>query len=219
MPRRKRPKYPEELTPKEEKFVEARSDPERAGLSLTAAALDAGYSPKLVRAVASRVGKRPRVIKAIELRKKYLAEMADVRAADVLGATARIAFGSIVDALDADGNFDFRKAKHTGAADLIKKITKKPGEYGTAITVEFYPKDAALARLGNYLGLETEARPNPKKAALQLLDTIRRVQNLSLRDAIVALLRMQQERQVTLVPPELLLELARDNGITEISVE
>jgi hypothetical protein len=205
-------KDPGELTPRQRKLVEGVTDP--SCVSIAEAARRAGYKDgPAINAVANETLKIPKVAAAVEKRKAELAAHAEVTDVQVLGGTAKIAFASIEDALDKDGRFDFKKAVKTGAADLIKKISHRPSKYGEAVTVEFYPKDAALAKLGDYLGLNKDNAPNPKAAALKLLETVANEKRISKREAIEWLLKEQQERRQVLIPQPLLLDVARENGV------
>ncbi len=50
---------------------------------------------------------------------------------------------------------------------MIKKINRSPTKYGEAVSVEFYSKSDALAKLGNYVGVENFA-PKPTQNELDL---------------------------------------------------
>lgn len=152
------------LTKRQEKFVAAAADPNVK--SYTEAAKIAGYSPKTAGAIAGENLQKPEIFEAIEKRKKILAELAQVTDQHIFGATAEIAFSSIEDALDDSGYLDIAKAKKNGSISLIKKITRNPTKYGETVAIEFYPKDAALARIGEYLGMKQQDRSNEADANL-----------------------------------------------------
>lgn len=149
---------PRKLTKRQQKFVEAVADPKVK--SNTEAAKRAGYSKRTAAQIAEENLRKPEIFEAIEKRKAKLAELAQVSVVQVLGATAEIAFASIEDALDDRGYIDIPKAKQNGSISLIKKITRNPTKYGEAVAIEFYPKDAAQARLGEYLGMKQQDRIN-----------------------------------------------------------
>jgi len=147
------------LTKRQDKFVDAIISPETK--SQTEAALKANYSPNTAKVIASENLTKPYIVEEIQKRKERLARLAEVHEKEVMGATVEIAFASIEDALDDDGNLDFAKAKANGSVSLIKKITRNPTKYGETVAVEFYPKDQAQARLGEYLGMKTKDKENP----------------------------------------------------------
>lgn len=146
------------LTKRQQKFVETASDPNIK--SNTEAARRAGYSKHTAREAAVENLAKPHIFEAIEKRKAKLAELAQVTQLQILGATAEIAFASIEDALDDNGHLDIAKAKKNGSISLIKKITRNPNKYGETVAIEFYPKDAAQARLAEYLGMKQQDRIN-----------------------------------------------------------
>lgn len=152
------------LTKRQQRFVEAVADPNVK--SNAEAARRAGYSPKTAGEIAKENLQKPYIFEAIEKRKARLAELARVTDEHILGATAEIAFSSIEDALDDSGYFDFKKAKQNGSVALIKKITRNPTKYGETVAIEFYPKDAAQARLGEYKGMKQQERTNEQDADL-----------------------------------------------------
>lgn len=151
---KKPPKKPK-LSPQRLKFIENLSN----GMNQTKAYQDAypDASAATARANASTLLTNTNISEELEKRKQRAAHLADVRKAQVLGETAAIAFGDIADALTDWGTFSFELAKAAGVTHLIKKI--KPTMYGTE--VEFYNKADALAKLGNYLGMNVDAKENP----------------------------------------------------------
>ena len=160
MPRRQddsaRPKR--KLTKRQAAFVKNAADPKVK--SNTEAAVKAGYAKKNARITAAKNLTKSNIFKAIEKRKERLAELADVTEKQILGATAEIAFASIEDSLDDKGYLDYAKAKKNGSASLIKKLTRTPTKYGEVVSVEFYPKDSAQNRLGEYLGMKKADQKN-----------------------------------------------------------
>jgi hypothetical protein len=168
--RKKKPAEGQEtpkLTKRQEQFVVAAADPHVK--SNTEAAKIAGYSPKTASSIAEENLRKPEIFGAIEKRKRMLAELAQVTDQHIFGATAEIAFASIEDALDDSGHLDIAKAKRNGSISLIKKITRNPTKYGETVAIEFYPKDAAQARLGEYLGMKQQERANDSDVKLTLV--------------------------------------------------
>lgn len=159
------------LTKRQQKFVKEYTKPDTK--SATQAALAAGYSPKSAAESASENLKNSYIFEQIEMRKRRAERLAKVTPEQVLGATAAIAFSSIEDALDKNGYFDFTRAQETGAVEMIKKINRNPTKYGEAVSVEFYSKSEALAKLGNYIGVEKFA-PAVQTEELERFVTITR---------------------------------------------
>lgn len=117
---------------------------------------------------AARLMKDDTISREITRRKEKAARNANITAAQVMGATAMIAFADIRDAHDADGYFDYKKAVKTGAVALIKKMTRKTTQFGEDVSVEFYSKKDALDRLGDYLGMRVAvAAPSDDLAKLK----------------------------------------------------
>lgn len=146
----------DKLTPKQQKFVDAVS----TGVGHSQAAIAAGYSAKSARTLAARLLQDVAVRTALEERQAYYRSIADVEAAEVIGAQKEMAFASIEDALDDNGFLDFQKAKENGAAKLIKKISRQQTKYGETVAVEFYSRSDALNQLADILGLKQQAKPN-----------------------------------------------------------
>lgn len=144
------------LTHKERKFVDLVSK----GVSHQQAAKEAGYSPRSAAVTASRLLKKANVGNALEERKAYYRSIADVQAKDIIGAQQEMAFASIEDALDDNGFLDFQKAKKTGAAKLIKKISRQQTKFGENVAVEFYSRSEALGQLTDILGLKQMPKAN-----------------------------------------------------------
>lgn len=189
-------------TKKQEKFVEEMANPNTK--SQAEAARKAGYSPKRAKQTASENVTKSYLLERIEQRKKEAEQFAKITRSAVLGATAQIAFASIDDALDENGNFDIDKARASGAVHRIKKLRTKTlhkplGEKEVIVEVEFYANDAALAKLGNYLGMEKQADVNPdalernKENAEQLIKTWMERDGLSREAAIEALVKVKPE--------------------------
>lgn len=150
---------PRKLTPLQDRFVDAIVSPDVK--SATQAAIQAGYSPITAPELGSLNLRKPYVVAAIEERKRECEQFANITANQVLGATARRAYATVDDALDADGNFDIKKARKTGAIHLVKKLTKTHTQHGTNVAVEFYSNESAQDKLGQYLGMEKQAAMNP----------------------------------------------------------
>lgn len=148
------------LTAKEEKFVEAIA----LGKGTTEAALEAGYSPKCPAEIGAENLTKPRIQTALEKRKAYYRSLADVKGKDIIGAYQEMAFASIEDALDDNGNLDFAKAKKNGSAKLIKKISRQQTKYGETVAVEFYSRTDALNQLTDVLGIKKQPGLNPNDA-------------------------------------------------------
>ena len=146
------------LKPAQEKFIENVAK----GMNQTDAYQDA--YPKAKRSTArnnaARLLANASISDAVKTRKEEAALHANVTNAQVLGATAKIAFASIEDAHDEQGYFDYQKAVKSGAVEIIKSISRTPNKYGEAIKVEFYSKQGALDRIGDYLGMRQKERDN-----------------------------------------------------------
>lgn len=145
-------------TPQHEKFIESVV----SGKKQTDAYTDAypNSSRSAARNNASRLMADDSIYREIEERKKQAARSAKVTIAQVMGATAAIAFADIRDVHDSLGYFDYQKACSTGAIALVKKISRTQNQFGENIAVEFYDKKGALDRLGDYLGMKQSDRPN-----------------------------------------------------------
>lgn len=102
----------------------------------------------------------------LEQRKAYFRSIADVEAAQIIGAQQEIAFASIEDALDNNGNLDFVKAKANGSVKLIKRISRQATKYGESVSVEFYSRTDALSQLADMLGLKQMPKTNLADAEL-----------------------------------------------------
>ncbi|MEJ7862895.1 MAG: terminase small subunit [Pyrinomonadaceae bacterium] len=146
------------LTLKQKRFAEEMANPSTS--SAKEAAIKAGYSRKSAAESACENLMKSNVVSELDKRKARAALMAKINQQQVLGATAEIAFSSIADLLDADGNFDFRKAVENGADRLIKKITRSVNQFGENVAVELYSKPDALAKIGEYLGMKQKDKEN-----------------------------------------------------------
>lgn len=145
-----------ELNTKQQKFVDAVAN----GVSNRDAAIAAGYSAKNADSIASRLSKNIKVTTALEERQAYYRSIANVESSEVIGAYKEMAFASIEDALDETGYLDFDKAKKTGAAKLIKKISRQQTKYGETVAVEFYSRTDALSQLSDILGIKQLPKEN-----------------------------------------------------------
>lgn len=76
--------------------------------------------------------------------------------------------------------------------------------------------DMAIDKLAKIEGAYTENRPNPVAAALSMLQEIAKAEGTDLRGAIRALLAEQKERQIEILPPEVISEVAQQNGIADV---
>jgi len=133
------------------------------GMSQTAAYQDAypSSSKDAAKVDASRLLTNANVSIFVQKRREEAIRYADIKQAEVLGETTRIAFASIEGAMDENGHFDFNKAVETGAASLIKKVTRTATQYGENVAFEFYSKADALGKLGEYLGMKVDPKENP----------------------------------------------------------
>ena len=134
------------------------------GVSQTDAYQDAypNSSKESAKAHASRLVANGNVSDFVQKRRKEAIRYADIKQAEVLGETTRIAFASVENALDKNGYFDFKKALKTDAASFIKKVTRTQTKYGENVAFEFYSKADALAKLGDYLGMKVDPKENPE---------------------------------------------------------
>jgi hypothetical protein len=96
------------------------------------------------------------------------------------------------------------------------KVTIKHVDLRSFAIKSLEAADMALNRFAMMEGAYTDNRPNPKAAAIKVLETIQRSERVGLQGAIEWLLKEQKERQEELFPQQLLLEIGRENGIIEI---
>lgn len=199
------------LTVKEEIFAEKVG----TGSTLAEAARAAGYrSP----ANAADFAKRFPVMKRIEELKAYYRALAQIEAEDIVGAQMELAFAPIEDALDDDGNFNFKKAKANGSTRLIKEINTRYDKEGNKnITVKFYSRAEALSQLAELLGIKKAPQKNSARARLlDAIEKIMRVENLNFTQAYEYVVKKQREGEVMLFSAELLEEVARERGIQSL---
>lgn len=149
------------LNHKEQKFVDAVAK----GVGHEQAAIYAGYSPKSARTLAARLLQNVAISIALEKRREYFRSIANVEAADIIGAQVEIAFATIEDAHDENGRFDYQKAVKTGAAKLIRKISRQYTKFGETVAVEFYSRTDALGQLTDILGLKQMPKENAETVA------------------------------------------------------
>ncbi len=140
------------LTDRERSFVERMADP--SVKSATQAAIDAGYSQKSARVIASQNLTKLNIRAAIEKRKADVARHSKVKPEAVLGATVMRAFASIDDCLDENGHFDINIARETGGINLVQSISRTQTKYGESIRFQMYSAAEAQRELGDYLELK-----------------------------------------------------------------
>jgi len=157
-PRVKKKSATKELTQQQEKFVNNIVKGENQTNAYQDAFPDS--TRQAARTNAARLIAKDNIFDAVNKRKIQAAKNANITEAEVMGATAMIAFSSIEDAHDANGYFDYKKAVKTGAASLIKKISRTQTPHGENVSVEFYSKKDALDKLGEYLGMKQKEREN-----------------------------------------------------------
>ncbi len=143
------------------------------GVPISKAYVDAGFkNTKNVRTNASQKLAQPHIHALLEKRKEEFREIANVEALHIIGAQQQIAFASIEDALDDNGNLDIRKAKENGSVALIKKISRQTTKYGENIAVEFYSRQDALGQLADFLGLKQAPKTNENDEKAETLRKI-----------------------------------------------
>ncbi|MBS1793659.1 MAG: terminase small subunit [Acidobacteria bacterium] len=145
-------------TPRQKKFVEAMADPKTK--SARQAALKAGYAETTASVDAYRMLQKPHISEAIEARIKRAIAHSTVTPEEVLGSAVFNMRGSVNDLMDEDGFFDLKKARETGAIDLVKEI-----EFIETTDIETNKREvkhkvklesiaAARKEVANYIGLE-----------------------------------------------------------------
>ncbi|MBX3288361.1 MAG: terminase small subunit [Acidobacteria bacterium] len=172
------------IASRDEKFV----DLVAKGTSPTEAYKKAGFKDtKNARINASQKLANPNTQALLEQRKEFYRSIADVEAAQIIGAQQEIAFGSIEDALDDTGRLDFEKAKKNGSVRLIKKISRQHTQHGENVVVEFYSRTDALNQLADMLGLKQQPRQNEadlKRIVEAIIETRRRHPEISAEEAV-----------------------------------
>lgn len=149
-------------TPRDERFV----DLVAKGMPATEAYKKAGFkATKNANTNAAQKLAKPSTQSLLEKRKAFYRSIADVEAAQIIGAQQEIAFASIEDALDDTGRLDFKKAKKNGSVRLIKKISRQHTQHGENVVVEFYSRTDALNQLADMLGLKQQPKPNTDETA------------------------------------------------------
>ncbi|MCA1623242.1 MAG: terminase small subunit [Acidobacteria bacterium] len=146
------------LTARETKFVEEMAKPDVK--SATDAARKAGYSENSAKQIASENLTKPYLLDAIEKRRKEVIDFHKVSAEEIYGSAIREMYSSIDDVLDANGQFDIKKARRTGAIHNVKEIIYRPSKYGVSISVKMNDAAAARRELSDYIGLKQKPREN-----------------------------------------------------------
>jgi len=178
---------------RDERFV----DLVAKGVSPTDAYKAAGFTTHAgsASAGANRKLKDDKLASLLEQRKAHFRAIADVDAIHIMGAWQEIAFSSIEDAFDDNGNFDFAKAKETGAIRNIKKISKQHTQNGESISVEFYGRDQALSQLTEILGLKHLNAPKPTFDPLSVIAGMLLSKGLSKEEAANTMKELEFIRQ------------------------
>jgi len=88
-----------ELEPKQQRFV----DEYMVDQNATKAAIRSGYSERSAAVIANQLMAKPHVAAAIQKRMADIAEMAGLKAVDLLRETRRVAMSDIADFYDAEG--------------------------------------------------------------------------------------------------------------------
>ena len=157
-------------TRQQERFIENMANP--AIKSQTEAAVKAGCPPKNARITASKWLTKANIRTAIQERKQRALDHAQVTPEEVLGSAVFQMRSSIDDVLDDEGSFDIRRARETGAVDLLKKhketvrtTYKQDGDIETikTVEVELLTNQDARKEVASYLGLEKFAPEKPSR--------------------------------------------------------
>lgn len=119
---------------------------------------------------------------AIALRREELAQLADIRARDVLGTLNTHMLASFANVLTEDGRFDYKHAVETGGIHLLRKIKitersilgndSDSGVIERKYELELHDAQAAAKQLCKVLGLETEKKSNPRDLAEKAILTV-----------------------------------------------
>lgn len=166
-----------------------------AGYSMLRSAIEAGYSAKGATSRADKLERRQDVqermqllregylteeLKRTEVGRMILAENAKrndhesvikTLARRIVRDDLEVILFDPANVIDVVGNnvsvkdFDAIKKKHRR---VISKISSKPGEFGSTVTIEFHSKDAAKQRFLNYFG------PTAKVEVAKLIAEVRK---------------------------------------------
>jgi phage terminase small subunit len=129
-------------------------------LNATRAAIEAGYSERTAREIASQNLRKPEI-------RRYIDERIDasvLTAVEVLSILSDQARASIADVLNDDGSFDFEDVKRRGADRLIKEfeINEELDKDGKPVSrkykVRIHDAQAAAEKIGRFHKLFTDKR-------------------------------------------------------------
>lgn len=150
-------------------------------------------------------------------RRAYFRSIANIEAEDIIGAQTEIAFGNFEEAFDEFGNYNHQKAVATGAFRLIKKVSTTYSKMGKTVNVEAYSRADALSQLAEMLGLKKAPQKNSARARLlDAIEKVMRIENISFAAAYQYIVQKQKDGEVQLFTPELMEEVAREKGITQL---
>lgn len=157
MPAKKEQKGRRSLNDRDMRFVDGIAK----GKSQAQAYRDAGFeADHTARTNAVTKVRSPAIQEAIAARRAEFRAMADVEAKEIIGAHTDIAFSSIEDLLDENGNLDLEKARENGSIRLIRKLTRQVTKNGANFSFELYSRTDALNQLTEILGLKQMPREN-----------------------------------------------------------
>lgn len=129
------------------------------------------------RANASRLLTNANISAEIERRKQRAIAHSQVTAEEVLGSAVFNMRASMNDLMDEEGYFDLKKARETGAVDLIKEmeviesVDLETMKKTVRHKVKFESPAAARKEVANYIGLEKfENKPTNAQIAHNYLD-------------------------------------------------
>ena len=152
---------PEKLTPMQEKFVEAMTNPDNK--NATQAAIKAGAAKSSANVQASKWLTKTNIRNAIERRRKELAEISRITPDEIFGSALREVLSTIDDVLDEQGRFCIKKARKTGAIHYVRKLSFRETKFGTNVAFEMADAAAARRELSEYLGMKQLPRENERK--------------------------------------------------------
>lgn len=135
----------------------------------------AGYKGVAPHVVASQTLANINIASIVARRRAEMAEMANVRATEVLGVLNSHLYASPEFVLEPDGTFDYEKCVARGVAHLIREMefedvstVDADGNLTTARrvkSVKLHDAQAAARQLCKVLGLEVEKKKNPREIA------------------------------------------------------
>lgn len=191
------------LSPRQNRFVEKVV----SGDTLTDAYLEAypNSAKAGARRSASRLMTNVDIVQEIERRKADAARAAQVNEQQIIGELIRVAFGSIGEVLDSDGEFDVEKARRNGSLGLVKRISTSRNRFGVNRTIEMYSKMDALAKLAEYIGVRFRDR-SEEEAVEKLRTQISILAQAEGRDYI-EMLRIVRDEFGGMIKPMLLERL------------